>query len=79
MKTLQRECRHLEEILNDFLQFARLGELELVESDLNQFVRDFVEFYQAASPRPRDRNQPASGLRFAPRAGRPLRCSAKCC
>ncbi|HEV8067596.1 MAG TPA: ATP-binding protein [Planctomycetaceae bacterium] len=47
VKTLQRECRHLEEILNAFLQFARLGELELVECDLNQLVRDFIEFYKA--------------------------------
>ncbi|HEV3302242.1 MAG TPA: ATP-binding protein [Planctomycetaceae bacterium] len=47
VKTLQRECRHLEEILNAFLQFARLGELELVACDLNQLVRDFIEFYKA--------------------------------
>jgi two-component system sensor histidine kinase HydH len=46
VKTLQRECRHLEEILNAFLQFARLGEIELVESDVNQLVRDFIEFYK---------------------------------
>jgi two-component system sensor histidine kinase HydH len=46
VKTLQRECRHLEEILNAFLQFARLGEIELVESDVNQLVRDFVESYK---------------------------------
>ncbi len=51
VKTLQRECRHLEEILNAFLQFARLGEIELVESDVNQLVRDFVESYQ---PQARD-------------------------
>jgi signal transduction histidine kinase len=43
---LQRECRHLEEILNAFLQFARVGELELVETDLNQLVLDFIDFYQ---------------------------------
>jgi two-component system, NtrC family, sensor histidine kinase HydH len=46
VKTLQRECGHLEEILNAFLQFARLGEIELVESDVNQAVRDFIEFYK---------------------------------
>ena len=43
---VQRECRRLEAILEDFLKFARVGELELVESDLNQVVRDFIEFYQ---------------------------------
>lgn len=43
---VQSECRHLNEILDEFLQFARVGELELVEADLNAVVRDFVEFYQ---------------------------------
>jgi signal transduction histidine kinase len=43
---VQRECRRLEAILEDFLKFARVGELELVECDLNQMVRDFIEFYQ---------------------------------
>jgi signal transduction histidine kinase len=44
--TVQRECRHLEDVLEEFLRFARLGELEPVECDLNQKVRDFIEFYQ---------------------------------
>jgi signal transduction histidine kinase len=43
---LQQECRRLDAILEDFLKFARVGELELVNGDLNQVVRDFVEFYQ---------------------------------
>ncbi|HXY33326.1 MAG TPA: ATP-binding protein [Planctomycetaceae bacterium] len=51
VNTLQRECRHLEEILNAFLQFARVGEVELVECDINQLVREFVEFYK---PQARD-------------------------
>jgi signal transduction histidine kinase len=46
LQTVQTECRHLEEILNAFLQFARAGELELVEADLNQLVREFIDFYQ---------------------------------
>jgi signal transduction histidine kinase len=47
INTVQRECRHLEEILNAFLQFARVGELELFASDLNELVSDFIDFYQA--------------------------------
>jgi signal transduction histidine kinase len=43
---VQRECRRLEAILEDFLKFARVGELELAECDLNQVVREFIEFYQ---------------------------------
>lgn len=46
IQKVQSECHHLNEILNAFLQFARVGELELVEADLNAVVRDFVEFYQ---------------------------------
>jgi signal transduction histidine kinase len=46
LQTVQTECRHLEEILNTFLQFARAGELELAEADLNQLVREFIDFYQ---------------------------------
>lgn len=46
VQTVQRECHHLNDILEDFLKFARVGELELTESDLNQVVRDFVEFFQ---------------------------------
>jgi len=44
--SVQRECRRLEVILEDFLKFARAGELELTECDLNEVVRDFLEAYQ---------------------------------
>ncbi len=46
IETVQRECYHLEDILNAFLQFARVGELERVDCDLNAEVNDFIEFYQ---------------------------------
>lgn len=46
LQTIQRECGHLEQILSAFLQFARLGELQLKQYDLNRVVRDFVDFYQ---------------------------------
>lgn len=47
IRTIQRECSHLDDILNAFLQFARVGELELVDADLNPLVREFIDFYQA--------------------------------
>ncbi|HVW01791.1 MAG TPA: ATP-binding protein [Planctomycetaceae bacterium] len=49
IQTVQRECRHLQGILEDFLKFARVGEgeLDLAECDLNQVVQDFIDFYQA--------------------------------
>lgn len=43
---VQQECRHLNEILNAFLQFARAGELTLQPSDINAVVRDFIDFYR---------------------------------
>ena len=46
LQTVQRECRQLETILEEFLRFARLQELELVDTDLNHEVREFLEFYQ---------------------------------
>src|SRR5438876_8523920 len=41
---VQQECRRLDALLEDFLKFARVGELELGECDLNQLVREFYEF-----------------------------------
>jgi len=46
LQTVQSECQRLENILNAFLQFARVGELSLVESDLNQLTREFIDFYK---------------------------------
>lgn len=46
INTLQRECRQLNQILEAFLQFARMGELELEPCDLNALVREFIAFYQ---------------------------------
>jgi len=47
VETVQRECQHLQSILEDFLQFARVGELELQKADLNEVVGEFIEFYKA--------------------------------
>jgi signal transduction histidine kinase len=46
VETVQRECRQLEKILNAFLQFARAGELRLVEADLDGLVQEFLDFYR---------------------------------
>jgi len=46
LKLLESECGHLERILNDFLQFVRAGSLELVPTDLNAVVLEFIEFYR---------------------------------
>lgn len=46
VQTIQKECRHLEDILNAFLKFARVGELSLIPTELNRVVSDFVEFFR---------------------------------
>jgi two-component system, NtrC family, sensor histidine kinase HydH len=44
--TIQQECGRLKNVLDAFLQFARVGELHLEPADLNRLVREFIEFYQ---------------------------------
>lgn len=46
VQLVRRECQHLEEILNAFLQFARAGELDLENTDLNGEVLDIIRFYE---------------------------------
>jgi signal transduction histidine kinase len=42
---LRTQCEQLERLLNDFLQFARVGKIERVPTDLNALVTEFIEFY----------------------------------
>lgn len=44
--SLRKQCVLLERLLNDFLQFARVGALHKKLADLNQLVVEFIEFYQ---------------------------------
>jgi len=46
VQLLQRECGHLERILNNFLEFSRAGTLRLAPAQLNDEVRAFIEFFQ---------------------------------
>ena len=46
LHTVQSECHHLEEILDAFLQFARVGSLELLPVNLNNLVTSFLDFYR---------------------------------
>lgn len=46
IQTVQRECKNLENILNAFLQFARVGEMNIAAADLNQVVQEFLDFYK---------------------------------
>jgi signal transduction histidine kinase len=44
IQTLQRECQRLEDILNDFLRFARVSDLSLEPTDVSQVVQELIDF-----------------------------------
>ena len=54
---VQRECQRLQDLLDNFLQFAKAHRLNLQPSDLNALVRQVLDFYrpQGAAGRRRDR------------------------
>ncbi len=47
VRTVQRECDRLAQLLEEFLRFARAGELDLEAVDLNALLVDFIEFFRA--------------------------------
>ena len=44
--TVKRQCSRLETLLDDFLQFTRLGSLTLKPGDLNEQVEQVLDFYE---------------------------------
>lgn len=51
VERIQNETRHLEDVLDAFLQFARAGELDLADEDLSNLVAEFIRFYQPEAER----------------------------
>src|SRR5690606_27283806 len=47
IQLVQSECVRLENLLNDFLRFARLGQLDLHPADLNTEVVRALDLFQA--------------------------------
>ncbi len=43
---VQRECQRLQDILDDFLNFAKANQLDLQPSDLSEQVRQSLDFYR---------------------------------
>jgi len=43
---VKRECQRLEELLNDFLNFACAHHLDLQPSDANYFIREVIELFR---------------------------------
>jgi signal transduction histidine kinase len=46
VKVVQRECQRLQDLLDDFLNFAKLRRLKLEPSSLNDQVRQVLGFFQ---------------------------------
>lgn len=46
VERVHQQCEQLNEILNAFLQFARVGELNAHKTDLNSIVNEFVDDYR---------------------------------
>lgn len=46
IELMQRECRRLEMLLNEFLNFAKAHNLQLEPNDVNREIRDVVEFFR---------------------------------
>jgi len=44
---MQRECQRLQDLLDDFLNFAKVRTLELVPVDLNAEIESFLDFFDA--------------------------------
>ena len=51
LAVIERECKRLERLLDDFLNFAKLRSLRLEPCDLNELILQLVDFFspQAAS------------------------------
>jgi len=46
MELVQSECQRLQDVLDDFLSFARAGRLNLEAGDLNQLVQQVMDFFR---------------------------------
>ncbi|QDT63111.1 sensor histidine kinase [Calycomorphotria hydatis] len=46
LENVRKECDHLDEILKAFLQYTKAGQPALDEGDVNQAIRDFIDFFQ---------------------------------
>lgn len=49
IEIVQKECHRLENVLNEFLRFVRIIDLELTPHDLNEVVTELIEFHAPRS------------------------------
>lgn len=53
VEIVKRECLRLEELLNEFLNFAKAHKLNLEPVDINKLLKEIIDFY---APRAREAN-----------------------
>jgi signal transduction histidine kinase len=46
IQVVQRECQRLQDVLDDFLNFAKVRQLHLEPADLNEQVRQVLDFFR---------------------------------
>jgi signal transduction histidine kinase len=46
IQIVQRECQRLQDVLNDFLNFAKVRRLRIEPTDLNEQVRQVLDFFR---------------------------------
>jgi signal transduction histidine kinase len=49
IEVVKRQCTRLENLLNDFLQFTRLGKLALKPGSLNEQLEQVLDFYESTA------------------------------
>jgi len=53
IEVMQRECQRLQDLLDDFLQFAKVRHLQPIPTDLNREIDEILDFFK---PQARDAN-----------------------
>jgi len=53
IEVMQRECQRLQDLLDDFLQFAKVRHLQPIPTDLNREINEILDFFE---PQARDAN-----------------------
>ncbi len=66
LQTIQRECGHLEQIVEEFLQFARTGTVDLQPVVLNDLVTEFLEIYRPTADEKRVELMPHLAAQIGP-------------
>ena len=76
VEVVQRECQRLQDLLDDFLNFAKVRRLHLEPSDLNHQIDDVLDFFAPEADGGGRRDRAVSRSRAAARDARPRGVSA---